>query len=109
MAPAFSKIPIAAIPSFSVVSGLMCTYADCGALFSNLEDSEAHTVEAHAGKGDIITCGIYEHVSKYGGIRLYRVLDEDGELSPKKSKGLKLTSLHKKRALTERMPRCCSQ
>ena len=86
MAPTFSKIPIAAIPGISVISDLMCTHADCGALFSNLEDSEAHIVESHAGEVDPITCGIYEHVSKSGGTRLYRVLDENGEQAPHKSK-----------------------
>jgi hypothetical protein len=110
MAPAFSKIPIPAIPGISVISGLMCTDADCYALFSNLEDSETHAVEAHAGKVDAITCGIYEHVSKSGGIRLYRVLDENGEQAPTKSQRiLRFTCLHEKKALTERMPRCCRQ
>ena len=106
MAPAFSKVPIAAIPGISVISGLMCTHADCGALFSNLEDSESHSVKAHAGKVDPITCGIYEHVSKSGGIRLYRVLDENGEQAPLKSQWiLKFTCLDEKKALTERMLR----
>ena len=79
MAPTFSKIAVPTIPGISVVAGLMCSYANCFALFSNLEDSEAHAVEAHAGKVITITCGIYEHVLKSGGIRLYRVLDENGE------------------------------
>ena len=90
MAPVFSKFPIPAIPGISVISGLMCTHADCGALFSNLEDSEAHIVEAHAKKVDPITCGIYEHVSKSGEIQLYRVLDENGEQAPQKSKDFKI-------------------
>lgn len=79
MAPAFSKIPVAPTPGISVVSGLMCSHADCFALFSNLEDSEAHAVEAHAGNVAAITCGIYKHLSTSGEIRLYRVLDENGE------------------------------
>ena len=112
MAPAFSKIPVAAIPGISIISGLMCTHADCGALFSNLEDSETHAVKAHAGMVDGETCGIYEHVSKSGKIKLYRVLDENGEQAPQKSqKILKFTYLHEKKALTEtrRMPRRCRQ
>ena len=84
MAPSFSKIPIPAIPGISVISGLMCTHADCGALFSNLEDSETHTVKAHAGMVNIETCGIYEHTSKSGKIKLYLVLDENGEQAPPK-------------------------
>ena len=110
MAPAFSKFPIPAIPGISVISGLMCTDTHCCALFSNLEDLETHTVEAHAGKVDAITCGIYEHVSKSGGIQYYCVLDKNGEQAPTKSlRILKFTCLHKKKALTKRIPRCCCQ
>jgi hypothetical protein len=79
MAPAFSKTPVPAIPGISVISGLMCSHADCSALFSNQEDSEAHAVEAHDGKVVAVTCGIHEYISKPGKIVLYRVLDENGE------------------------------
>lgn len=83
MAPSFSKIPVAAISGIPVISGLMCSHADCYALFSNLEDSEEHAVLAHTGNVTAVTCGIYEGRSKSGKIRLYRVIDDDGGFSDK--------------------------
>lgn len=79
MAPAFSKFPVAAIPGIPVISGLLCSHEDCYALFSNLNDCEEHALKAHSGKVAAVTCGIYECPLKSGGIRLYRVLDEEGE------------------------------
>lgn len=79
MAPSFSRIPVAPLPGISVISGLMCNHADCCALFSNMEDSEEHAISSHDGQVASITCGIYECPDKFGNIKLYRVLDEDGE------------------------------
>jgi hypothetical protein len=79
MAPLISKVPVAAMPNIPVISGLMCSHPDCYALFSNLEDSEAHAIAIHAGKVAAVTCGIYESPLKNGKIRLYRVLDETGK------------------------------
>ena len=79
MAPSFSKTPVALIADIPVISGLMCTHPNCGALFSNLEDSEAHAIKVHAWKVAAATCGIYEALSKKGKIRLHRVVEESGE------------------------------
>jgi hypothetical protein len=84
MAPAFSKIPVAPIPGISIVSGLMCSHAECCALFDDLEDSKVHAIEAHGGKVAAVTCGIYKHLAQAGKTRLYRVLDENGERFPAK-------------------------
>ena len=70
MAPSFSKIPIPDIPGISAIAGLMCTDAGCGALFTNLEDWEAHTVQTHTGYLNPITCSIYEHVYKSGATKM---------------------------------------
>ena len=77
--PLFSKIPVLAIPTTAIVSGLMCTHKDCSALFSNLDESGAHAIAVHAGKMAVTTCGIYQHQLKNGKIKLYRVLEEWGE------------------------------
>lgn len=79
MAPAFSKIPVAPLPAIPLISGLKCSYPCCFALFSNLEDSKAHAAATHAGLEAAISCGIYERQLANGKVRLYRVLDEDGE------------------------------
>ncbi len=79
MAPAFSKIPVAPLPGIPLISGLKCSHLGCFALFSNLEHSEAHAAATHAGREAAISCGIYECQLTNGGVRLYRVLDEDGE------------------------------
>jgi len=74
--PLFSRIPVLATP---VISGLMCTHNDCFALFSTLDDSEAHAVAVHAGQAAATTCGIHERQLKNGKIKLYRVLEDSGE------------------------------
>jgi len=79
MAPAFSKIPVAPLPNIPLISGLKCSHLDCFALFSDLEDSKAHATAAHAGLEAAVSCGIYERHLTNGEVRLYRVLDEDGE------------------------------
>jgi hypothetical protein len=79
MAPLFSKIPVAVTPNIPVISGLMCKHADCYALFSSLEDSQAHADAAHAGNMEAISCVIYERTLRSGEVQLYRVLDENGE------------------------------
>jgi len=68
-----------AIPTTAVVSGLMCTHQDCFALFSTLDESEAHAIAVHAGKVAVTSCGIHERQLKNGKIKLYRVLEERGE------------------------------
>lgn len=73
----FSKTPIGApAPTFS---GLMCAHPYCFTLFSNLDDSEAHGNEAHAGKMVTVSCAVSEHQLANGEIKLLRVLDKDGE------------------------------
>lgn len=79
MAPAFSKIPVAPLPSIPLISGLKCSYCDCFALFSDLEDSKTHTAAAHAGLEAVISCGIYERQLMNSKVQLYRVLDKEGE------------------------------
>ena len=81
MAPAFSKIPVAPLRNIPLISGLKCIHVDCFALFSNLEDSEAHAVAAHAGAVAAVSCGLYERQLKNGKVKLYLVLevDENGE------------------------------
>jgi hypothetical protein len=79
MAPSFSKLPIPAIPDIATISGLRCTHAGCFALFSTLMDSTHHAIAEHGGKNAAVTCSIYEHTMKSGGIRLHQVLDETGE------------------------------
>jgi hypothetical protein len=81
MAPAFSKIPVPAIPGIPTFSGLICSHEGCNALFSCVEDAQAHARADHGGKMTADTCAIYEHTLGDGEIRLYRVLDEDGEPS----------------------------
>ena len=77
--PFFSKIPVLAIPTTEVVSGLMCTHNDCFALFSALDESEAHAIAVHAGQVAASTCGIHQRQLKSGKVKLYRVLEEGGE------------------------------
>jgi hypothetical protein len=79
MAPGFSKIPVAPLPSIPIISGLKCSHVNCFALFSDLEDSKAHAAAAHAGLEAAVSCGIYERQLKNGKLRLYRVLEEEGE------------------------------
>lgn len=79
MAPAFSTIPVAPLPNIPLTSGLKCSHTGCFALFSNLDDSKAHAVAAHGGIVAADTCGIYECQLTNGKVRLYRVLEEDGE------------------------------
>jgi hypothetical protein len=81
MAPAFSKTPVAAILGIPVLSGLICSHEGCNALFSSMDDAEAHARADHGGKIAANTCGIYERTLGNGQIKLYRVLDdsEDGE------------------------------
>jgi hypothetical protein len=66
-----------------VVSGLMCTHADCYALFISLEDSEEHAISTHGGNVAAITCGVYECRDESKTTQLYRVLNKDGEYSNK--------------------------
>ena len=80
MAPAFSKIPAAAIPGIPILSGLICSHKGCNALFSYMEDAQAHARADHGGKIAANTCGIYERTLENGEIELCRVLDENGEL-----------------------------
>ena len=77
--PLFSRIPVLATPDTAVISGLMCTHDDCFALFSTLDDSEAHAIAVHDGNVAATTCGIHERQLKNGKIKLYRVLEESGE------------------------------
>jgi hypothetical protein len=80
MPPVFSKIPVAHLPHMTIVSGLRCIHGGCDALFVNREDSGEHAASVHAGKVAAVTCAIYEHRLKSGGVRLHRVLEEeDGE------------------------------
>ena len=72
----FSKIPVLAIaPTTAVASGLMCTHAECFALFSTLDESKTHAIAVHAGKVAVATCGIHQRQLKNGNIKLYRVLE----------------------------------
>lgn len=73
--PLFSKIPVLAMPTTTVASGLMCTHDDCFALFSTLDESKTHAIAAHAGKVAVTTCGIHQRQLKNGKIKLYRVLE----------------------------------
>jgi len=75
MPPSFSKIA----PAFPVLSGLRCGHADCYALFTTFKDSEEHAVKAHSGNFVAFTCNIQEELLESGQVRLYRVLDADGE------------------------------
>jgi hypothetical protein len=79
MAPMFSKIPVAPLPNIPLISGLKCSHLGCFALFSDLEDSKAHAAAAHAGLEAVVSCGIHECQLANGEVRLYRVLDDDGE------------------------------
>ena len=67
-------------PRMPVVSGLMCTHADCYALCINLEDSEEHAISTHGGNVAAITCGVYESLCRDESktTQLYRVLDKGG-------------------------------
>jgi hypothetical protein len=78
MAPSFSKIPIPAIPSIAVSSGLKCSHEGCYALFSTLADSGEHAMAKHDGKIMAATCKIHNCTLESGEVRLYRVLDETG-------------------------------
>jgi hypothetical protein len=84
MAPTFSKIAVVPTPGITVVSGLQCCHPDCHALFLCLEDSEEHALKSHSGNVVAATCNIYERLLDSGEVRLYRVLDEDGENPEKK-------------------------
>ena len=77
----FSKTPVLATLNTKVIAGLVCTHDNCFALFSTLDDSEAHAIAVHAGQVAAITCGIYEHQLENGKTKLYRVLslEESGE------------------------------
>ena len=77
--PLFSKIPVLATPNTAVIAGLACTHNNCFALFSTLDDSEAHAIAVHAGQAAATTCGIHERQLRNGKTKLYRVLEESGE------------------------------
>jgi hypothetical protein len=78
MAPTFSKVAMVANPQITVISGLRCGHAGCYALFSTIEDSEEHALNAHSGNVVAVTCNIHEKKMESGRVQLYRVLDEDG-------------------------------
>jgi hypothetical protein len=79
MAPAFSKLAILATTGIPLITGLRCGHGDCYALFLTFNDSEEHALRAHSGNEVVLTCNIYERKLGSGEVRLYRVLDEDGE------------------------------
>ena len=79
MAPWFLKIPIPAIPTIAVRSGLRCSDESCYALFTTLDDITVHASTMHAGKIGAVTCNIHECTLESGETRLYHVLDEAGE------------------------------
>lgn len=79
MAPTFSKVAVVATPEITVISGLRCGHAGCYALFSTIEDSEEHALNAHSGNVVAVTCNMHEKKMESGRVQLYRVLDEDGE------------------------------
>jgi len=84
MPPTLSKVASVVTPGAAVISGLRCSHADCYALFSTLEDSEEHALEAHSGNVVAITCNLQEKILESGGVQLCRVLNEDGEEALKK-------------------------
>ena len=73
------KVAVVATPQITIISGLKCGHAGCYALFSTLEDSEEHALNAHSGNVIAITCNIHEKKMESGCVQLYRVLDKDGE------------------------------
>jgi hypothetical protein len=79
MAPAFSKIPVLETPGMATLSGLMCSFPQCCALFLTLQDAKTHATSDHSSKPAAVTCTIYERVRDDGGVKLYRVLDDEGE------------------------------
>src|SRR5262245_4373516 len=79
MAPAFSNIPVVETPGIPTFSGLMCTHPKCYALFVTLRDAKTHATNVHSSKPAAVTCSMYEHLLDDGGIKLYRVLDGEGE------------------------------
>ena len=79
MAPSYSKIPIPAVPTIAVRSGLRCSHESCYALFTTLDDIAVHASTMHEGKIEVVTCSIHECTFESGETRLYRVLDEAGE------------------------------
>lgn len=77
--PLYSKIPVVPSPDIPVCTGLMCAHPNCFALFLNLDDSEVHAIEAHAGEVVAVSCAISEHQLENGEVELLRILDKDGE------------------------------
>jgi len=79
MLPTFSQVAAVATPDVAVISGLKCGHTNCYALFSTFEDSEEHALNAHSGNVIAVTCSIQEKKMESGQVRLYRVLDKEGE------------------------------
>jgi hypothetical protein len=69
------KRPIIGIP---VLAGLICRHANCGAVFSKLDDSDSHAKTTHAGTVLVETCAIQE-LESANGSEVVLVLDEPGQ------------------------------
>jgi hypothetical protein len=64
------------IPNVPILAGLVCDHANCGSLFSDMDDSSVHAVEFHAGVVKASTCAIQEVVSE-SGVKNLRLVQQD--------------------------------
>jgi hypothetical protein len=78
MAPVFSKIPVLETPGMATLSGLICSFPHCNALFLTLKDAKMHATSVHSSKPAAVTCVIYERVRDDGGVKFYRVVNDEG-------------------------------
>jgi hypothetical protein len=61
-----------------VLSGLVCTYPECGALFFDLEECDIHAKTVHLGAMAALSCAVQEVHTDSGHVKLTRVYDESG-------------------------------
>jgi hypothetical protein len=80
-----SKSQASPIHDLPIIAGLVCGHPDCGALFSDLDDSIVHADNCHAGTLVVNTCAIQEVIDVAGEVNLVLVRgepDQDGEWFP---------------------------
>jgi carbonic anhydrase len=76
MTPPLQKPPVTPIPGLPVLAGLICGHANCGAVFSDLDDFNSHAQQSHAGTVLTKTCALQELEDASGKVELVLVVDE---------------------------------
>jgi hypothetical protein len=69
-------IPASPVQVLPTLAGLICGHANCGVLFSDLDDAIVHADDLHAGTLVVETCTVREVMSGPGQVNLMRALGD---------------------------------